>query len=65
MFDGDDEQRIAMRQEGEDWLAELPGDLSGSRYGFRANGEWNPDRGLWFDPAKLSSLTAVSFRTRA
>jgi glycogen operon protein len=47
------EQRIAMQREGDDWLAEVPGDLSGCHYGYRADGEWNPERGLWFDPAKL------------
>lgn len=53
LFDGGDEQRIAMRREGDNWLAELPGDLSGARYGYRAEGAWAPERGLWFDPAKL------------
>ena len=53
LFDGDVEQRIAMRRDGHDWLAELPGDQSGTLYGYRADGEWAPDRGLWFDPAKL------------
>lgn len=53
LFDGGQEQRIAMHRDGDDWLAELPGDRSGACYGFRAEGEWAPDRGLWFDPAKL------------
>ncbi len=53
LFDGEHEQRIAMRREGDHWLAELPGDLSGTRYGYRADGQWAPDSGLWFDPAKL------------
>ncbi len=53
LFDGANERRIAMQREGDDWLAELPGDLSGTRYGYRAEGEWAPERGLWFDPAKL------------
>ncbi len=26
---------------------------AGARYGFRADGPYNPARGLWFDPAKL------------
>ncbi|WP_394890823.1 glycogen debranching protein GlgX [Mesorhizobium sp. AaZ16] len=26
---------------------------AGTRYGFRADGEYAPERGLWFDPAKL------------
>jgi glycogen debranching enzyme len=53
LFEGDQEQRIAMRRDGDDWLAELDGDLSGKTYGYRADGEWAPERGLWFDPAKL------------
>ena len=42
-----------MRREGDDWLADFPEELPGAHYGFRAEGEWAPDRGLWFDPAKL------------
>jgi glycogen debranching enzyme len=53
LFDGDREQRFAMHRIGDDWLAELPRDLSGTGYGYRAEGEWAPERGLWFDPAKL------------
>jgi glycogen operon protein len=53
LFDGEHEQRIAMHQDGGDWLAELPGDRTGAHYGFRAEGEWVPARGFWFDPAKL------------
>jgi glycogen operon protein len=53
LFDGNHESRIAMQRDGDDWLVALPGDLSGSRYGYRAEGEWAPERGHWFDPAKL------------
>ncbi len=53
LFDCDAETRIAMQRDGDEWTAELPGDLAGTRYGFRANGEWAPQRGMWFDPAKL------------
>lgn len=53
IFAGGAEQRMAMRREGDLWFAEVPGDLSGGHYGFRADGEWAPERGLWFDPAKL------------
>lgn len=53
LFDGDNETRLAMRRDGTDWLARLPEARPGQRYGFRAEGEWAPDRGLWFDPAKL------------
>jgi glycogen operon protein len=31
----------------------VPGLNAGTRYGFRADGEYAPERGLWFDPAKL------------
>lgn len=47
------ETRVAMARQGEDWLAELPGDLAGHTYGYRAGGDWQPEAGLWFDPAKL------------
>ena len=53
LFEEESEQRIPMYRDGPDWLADLPGDLSGTCYGFRAEGEWAPERGLWFDPAKL------------
>ncbi|KPF93094.1 glycogen debranching protein [Novosphingobium sp. AAP83] len=53
LFDGDAEQRLGMVRSGDNWTIELAGDLSGERYGYRASGEWNPARGLWFDPAKL------------
>ncbi|WP_295633625.1 glycogen debranching protein GlgX [Novosphingobium sp.] len=53
LFDGDEERRLSMTLAEEDWLIELPGELSGQRYGYRADGEWAPERGAWFDPAKL------------
>jgi glycogen operon protein len=53
LFDGEQEQRITMHRVGDDWLAELPGDRTGLRYGYRAEGDWAPERGQWFDPAKL------------
>lgn len=56
LFDSDDnETRIAMTRDddGEHWVTELPEDLTGQRYGYRAKGEWAPDKGLWFDEAKL------------
>ncbi|KMS50854.1 glycogen-debranching protein [Novosphingobium barchaimii LL02] len=52
-FDGDVETRHLMERGGSDWTITLPGDLAGTRYGYRAAGEWAPDKGLWFDPAKL------------
>ena len=54
LFDAaDGEARHAMERDGEEWRLELAGDLTGHRYGYRAAGEWAPERGLWFDPAKL------------
>ena len=53
LFDGDEERRLPMARAGGDWVIELPGDLSGHHYGYRAQGEWAPERGAWFDPAKL------------
>jgi glycogen debranching enzyme len=53
LFEDGAEQSVEMRREGEVWTAELPGDLAGARYGYRAEGEWAPERGRWFDPAKL------------
>ncbi|MEQ1942216.1 glycogen debranching protein GlgX [Mesorhizobium sp. VNQ89] len=31
----------------------VPGLRAGARYGFRADGRYAPERGLWFDPAKM------------
>lgn len=45
--------RHAMVRAGDDWALTLPGDHTGARYGYRADGEWAPERGRWFDPAKL------------
>ena len=53
LFAGAQEQRIAMIRQGPDWIAELPGNHSGARYGYRADGLWDPQRGAWFDVAKL------------
>ena len=54
LFDGSgNERRIALQRGGEVWRTDLPGDLAGSAYGYRAEGEWAPGRGRWFDPAKL------------
>jgi glycogen operon protein len=53
LFDDTCEQRVAMARHGDDWTVDLPGNLAGRRYGFRAGGSWNPAAGDWFDPAKL------------
>lgn len=53
LFDAAGERREPMARFGETWIVELPGELAGARYGYRAEGPWAPERGLWFDPAKL------------
>ncbi|BCM18265.1 glycogen debranching protein GlgX [Mesorhizobium sp. J8] len=46
--------RLELKPEGEGVHALLvPGLGGGTRYGFRADGDYAPDRGLWFDPDKL------------
>ncbi|MCE6074349.1 glycogen debranching protein GlgX [Agrobacterium vitis] len=57
LFDetGDTELRRLPMQRGEDDLHRLTveGLVAGIRYGYRAHGPYDPDQGLWFDPAKL------------
>ncbi|QDK35279.1 glycogen debranching protein GlgX [Sphingomonas sp. IC081] len=53
LFSGAEETRHAMLRQGPEWTLALPGNLTGAHYGYRAAGEWAPERGLWFDPAKL------------
>lgn len=53
LFDGAAETRLPMTRAGEDWTLDLPGDLGGTRYAYRAHGPYAPEHNLWFDPAKL------------
>lgn len=54
LFDGaGTETRHKMTRDAPNWVLGLPGDLAGARYGYRADGEWDPPANLWFDPAKL------------
>jgi len=53
LFRDGSEERFAMQRDGDDWSIELPGNLVGMRYGYRAHGVWAHERGIWFDPAKL------------
>jgi glycogen operon protein len=41
------------RGEGDIFSIEVEDLRPGARYGFRASGPYDPDRGLWFDPQKL------------
>ncbi|MBP7002807.1 glycogen debranching protein GlgX [Amaricoccus sp.] len=46
--------RVVMdRGEDATFRAFVPGLAAGARYGFRADGDYDPAAGLWFDPAKL------------
>jgi glycogen operon protein len=53
LFAGERETRHAMSREGDNWTLDLPGDLTGTRYGYRAHGAYDLAANLWFDPAKL------------
>jgi glycogen operon protein len=53
LFDESGETRHAMHRTAENWEFDCDGELAGALYGFRAHGEWAPDRGFWFDPSKL------------
>ncbi|MEX0955380.1 MAG: glycogen debranching protein GlgX [Rhizobiaceae bacterium] len=47
-------QRIELdRGEGDRHSAVVPGVRPGQRYGLRADGDYDPGHGLWFDPDKL------------
>jgi len=59
LFAGGEETRRAMTRQGEVWVAEMPGDLTGTSYGYRAHGAYAPDRNLWFDPAELRHALEV------
>ncbi|MBT1155357.1 glycogen debranching protein GlgX [Aminobacter anthyllidis] len=46
--------RLELQRESEGVFAlSVPGLGEGTRYGFRADGRWAPNEGLWFDPDKL------------
>ncbi|MDX8469553.1 glycogen debranching protein GlgX [Mesorhizobium sp. VK23B] len=46
--------RLELNPEGEGVHALfVPSLVAGTRYGFRADGDYAPERGLWFDPDKL------------
>jgi len=52
--DEPDEVRVALDEvDSHTWHAFLPGIGPGVHYGYRAAGPWDPDRGRWFNEAKL------------
>ncbi|HEY5774521.1 MAG TPA: glycogen debranching protein GlgX [Xanthomonadales bacterium] len=56
LFDGSGQQAQCFRlpaNHGGVWCGYLPGCEPGQRYGYRAHGPWEPDRGLRFNPSKL------------
>lgn len=55
LFDEDNrETRLPMLRDAEGrWHLEVVGVGAGARYGLRADGDHDPDAGLWFDPDKL------------
>lgn len=56
VFDENDveTQRIDMDKDSEGyWHAHIAGAEAGLRYGYRADGQYDPDNGSWFDPSKL------------
>ncbi len=55
LFDGDHEtDRILMTKDEEGyWSAFVENADEGCLYGYRADGVWDPENGLWFDPNKL------------
>ena len=57
LFDADSSRetdRIELARDGEGvFSARISGVGEGQRYGFRADGPYDPPKGLWFDPSKL------------
>ena len=53
LFRGAAETRHPLAREGDIWSVDIAANLAGAAYGYRAYGEYAPERGLWFDPAKL------------
>ncbi|NLR99587.1 glycogen debranching protein GlgX [Rhizobium sp. P38BS-XIX] len=45
--------RLPLTRDGDEHRLFVKGAKPGMRYGLRAHGTYDPDRGLWFDPSKL------------
>lgn len=68
LFSDDEKQenRIAMQKDEDGyWHAEVTGHLEGKKYGYRSHGLYNPDNGLFFNPAKLLVDPYASELTRS
>jgi isoamylase len=51
---GESERRVPLRERAHGWwFGFVPGVAAGQRYGFRASGPWDPERGLLHNPAKV------------
>ncbi len=56
LFDGGDESRIDLTEvDGFVWHGYLPGVGSGSRYGYRVHGRWDPVRGFPVQPGQVAA----------
>jgi len=53
LFREHEEERHPMQRRGDVWRHTVKGNLAHARYGYRVEGEWDPERGLWHDPTKL------------
>jgi len=53
LFDGQAEGRLPMERDGDIHRLFVDDLKPGARYGFRADGVYDPDKGFWFDPGKL------------
>lgn len=53
LFEGEREAQLPMHRNGDVWQLWVLGVKDGQRYGFRAEGPWEPEQGKFFDPAKL------------
>lgn len=55
LFDdsGQEQQLELSQRSGAIWHGLVVNLPAGQRYGFRVDGQWQPEQGLWFNPAKL------------
>src|ERR1700722_19771886 len=52
--DSGQERRLALPEStAHCWHGYVPGVGPGQRYGYRVHGDWDPERGLYTNPAKL------------